>query len=101
MSPNFSTVRNGLEAAVFDAVLYKAARYPSVAADDDLIADVARIALNHLPARYLRSDAPVREDQSIDNAVLSAYDWVYARTALTARQLVVNIHAETELAVAV
>jgi hypothetical protein len=102
MSPNFSTVRNGLESAVFDSVLYNAARYPSVAADDVLITDVACIALNHLPARYLRSsDAPVREDKLINSAVLAAYDWVYARTALTARELVVNIHPEITWAAAV
>jgi hypothetical protein len=60
---------------------------------------VACIVLNHLPARYLRnSDAAVREDKSIDSAVLAAYDWVYARTALTARELVVNIHPEIEWA---
>jgi hypothetical protein len=34
----------------------------------------------------------------IDRAVLAAYDWVYARTALTARELVVNIHPEIEWA---
>lgn len=97
MSPNFSTVRNGLESAVFDSVLYRAALYPSVAADDELITDVACIALNHLPARYFHDgDAPVREDQAIDKAVLAAYDWVYARTALRTRQLVRNIHAESE-----
>jgi hypothetical protein len=44
MSPNFSTVRNGLESAVFDSVLCNAARHPSVAADDELITDVTCIA---------------------------------------------------------
>jgi hypothetical protein len=99
MTPNFSTLRNGLESAVIDSVLYNAARYPSVAADDKLINDVACIALNHLPARYLRGrDAQNRGDKSIDSAVLAAYDWVYAQTALTARELVVNIHREIEWA---
>jgi hypothetical protein len=102
MSFNLSTARNGLESAVFHSVLYNAARYPTVAADDELITDVACIALNHLPARYLRgSDAPVREDEAIDSAVRAAYDWVYARTALTTRELVVNIHPEIEWAGAI
>jgi hypothetical protein len=58
---------------------------------------VARIALNHLPARYLGSgDAPVREDKSINSAVLAAHDWVYERTALTARELVVNFHPDID-----
>jgi hypothetical protein len=41
-----------------------------------------------------RGDAPLPEDKSINNAVLAAYDWVYARTALTARELVVNFHTD-------
>jgi hypothetical protein len=95
MSPNFSAIRNGLELAVFDSVLYSAARYPTVAADNELMCAVACIALNHLPARYGRDrDSLVRDQKAVDCAVLAAYDWLYARTALKARELVVNIHPD-------
>ena len=97
MPPDISSIRNGLESAVFNTVLYHAAQYPSVAVKDELIADVACMALNHLPARYFHSiAAPIREDKTIDRAVLAAYDCVYARTALLDCESVSNLHAEIE-----
>ncbi len=97
MAPDFSSIQNGLESAVFDTVLYHAAQYPSIAANDELIADVACIALNQLPARYFHTiHAPVREDPTIDRAVIAAYDCVYARTAPRDCEFVRNIHVAIE-----
>ena len=68
---------------------------------------MARIALSHLPARYIHhpidssfyrpSDDRARESQTIDAAVLSAFDQVYMRTASSARHPVRNLHADIEL----
>lgn len=97
MAPDFSSIRNGLESAVFNTVLYRAAQYPSIAVRDELIVDVACIALNHLPARYFHSiPTPIRDDKTIDRAVVAAYDCVYARTALLDSESIGNLHAEIE-----
>lgn len=98
---NFFTVRNDVDSAVFHSVLYHAARYPTVAADQRLITDVAWAALNHLPAqRPRRCGAAARPSEAIDRAVLAAYDQVFARSATSAREYIQNLHVEIESVVA-
>ena len=54
MSADFSSVCNHNERAVYDAVHSQADRYPGLAGRAELIADVACVALNRLPPRYIR-----------------------------------------------
>jgi len=51
---NFEQVHNYFEPVVFAAVAKMSGAYPDFSAD--MLADVACVALNRLPARYLRHD---------------------------------------------
>jgi hypothetical protein len=92
---DFTSVRNHNERAVFDAVLEQAERYPGVAHSRELLADVACVALNRLPARYIRHEVDfvfyLSERERADNerhlaeAVEYAFGFVQARTAMKAR----------------
>ncbi len=89
------SVRNHNERAVFNAVAQEAGRYPGLADDPDLLADVACVALNHLPARYIRHEVDYafyltdreREDsqKQLRDAVDYAFGFVQARLAMRAR----------------
>jgi hypothetical protein len=93
-STEFDLVHNHHERAVFAAVREAAARFPQVEAKN-LLADVACVALNRLPPRYIRhevdfsfylSDAERHENQvAVDEAVNFAFEFVQARTAMKAR----------------
>lgn len=95
MSAEFTTVRNHNERAVFEAVLSQAHRYPGVGNDGDLLADVACVALNRLPPRYIRHQVDYvfylseRErsdsDRQLAEAVEYAFGFVQARNAMRAR----------------
>lgn len=95
MSVDFSSIHNHSEQAVFDAVLARAARFPMLAEDPELLADVACVALNRLPPRYIRHAVdlafyqPEGERQAaqraIEQAVERAFTFVQARTAVRAR----------------
>lgn len=54
MTINFEQVHNYYERAVFEAVARLAPSYPEY--DAGMLADVACMALNRLPARYVRHD---------------------------------------------
>ncbi len=93
-STNFTSIHNHHEQAVFDAVVAQQAVYPAVAGAE-LLADVACVALNRLPARYLRHAVDFlfylteRERAELDAAVKEAvkfgYEFVQARVAMRAR----------------
>lgn len=95
MTVDFSSIRNHHEQAVFDAVLQGAARYPALQGDSELLADVACVALNRLPPRYIRHSVDLsfyqgeRErlasDQALRDAVEYAFGFVQARSVLGAR----------------
>lgn len=95
MNVDFSSVRNHLERSVFDAVLRNAAAYPGIAHKPDLLADVACVALNRLPPRYIRHEVDLAFYQSererteaeaqLQEAVDFAFGFVQARTAMRAR----------------
>jgi hypothetical protein len=95
MSTDFTSVRNHNERAVHDAVLRHATRYPGVAHNTELLADVACVALNRLPPRYIRHEVDFvfylseRErgdsERQIDEAVDYGFGFVQARTAMRAR----------------
>ncbi len=95
MSTDFTTVRNHNERAVFDTVQRLAPQYPGLAHAPDLLADVACVALNRLPPRYIRHEVDFvfylseRErsdsDRQLGEAVEYAFGFVQARTAMRAR----------------
>lgn len=92
---DFTSVCNHNERAVFDAVLAQSARYPGVAKNPELLADVACVALNRLPARYIRHEVDYvfylserergENERHLAEAVEYAFGFVQARTAMRAR----------------
>lgn len=93
MSADFETIHNHHERAVFEAVLAARAQYPNVPAG--VLADVACVALNRLPPRYIRHEVDYafylteqeREANTVDlaKAVSYAYEFVQARHVVKAR----------------
>jgi hypothetical protein len=95
MSADFTSIHNHHEQAVREAVLDGCEVYPAMAADDELLADVACVALNRLPPRYIRHGVDyafyLTEDEAAANAaavadaVKYAFEFVQARVAKRAR----------------
>lgn len=92
---DFTSVRNHNERAVFEAVSRQADRFPGVAHNPELLADVACVALNRLAPRYIRHEVDFvfylseRErgdsERQLLDAVEYAFGFVQARTAMRAR----------------
>ena len=95
MQADFASIHNHHERAVFEAVLEGSKVYPSVGGDAELLADVACVALNRLPARYIRHQVDysfflteteaAASEQAIAHAVKRAFEFVQARVAMRAR----------------
>jgi len=93
---DFSSVYNIHEKTIFEAVAAAAPRYPVIAGDDGLLADVACVALNRMPPHYIRHSADLaffiteKERQTtqrnIDESVDFAYGYVQARHVMAARR---------------
>ncbi len=93
---DFSSVYNTHEKAVFEAVTAAAPRYPAIADDGDLMADVACVALNRITPHYIRHSADLAffttEKQrlavcrNIDESVDFAFGYVQARHVMAARR---------------
>lgn len=89
MTNDFEQVHNFYERLVIDEMLRRAVKYPQFTGD--LLADVACVALNRLPARYVRHDVDMmfylteKERHDIDTALQSAltfaFDFVGQRRA--------------------
>ena len=85
----FSSIYNCNERAVFDRVREASARFPELAGDDDLLADASCVALNALPAHYVRhavdlsfhtSDTQRQKDaKAVSDAVESALKLILSR----------------------
>lgn len=96
MSVDFTSVRNHHEQAVFRAVIETAKQFPGVSYRPELLVDVACVALNRMPPRYIRHEADFaffltdREradaELAISEAVEYAFGFVQARTAMRARR---------------
>lgn len=96
MGVDFSSIRNFHERSVCEAVTMAATRYPGVQGDDELLADVACVALNRMPARYIRHEVDFSFYQSdrerseterqLSEAVEFAFGFVQARAAMRARR---------------
>jgi hypothetical protein len=95
MSADFASIHNHHERAVFDAVLAAAPRFPHLG-DPQIQADIACVALNRLPPRYIRhaidlsfylTDPERAENEvAISEAVDFAYQFVQAKVAMRARR---------------
>jgi hypothetical protein len=93
---DFTSLYNHHEREVFAAVMDNAGQFPTIAADPDLLADVACVALNRLPPRYIRhavdysfyltEQERLEIDAAIKEAVSYAFNFVQARSVLRARQ---------------
>ncbi len=93
MTGDFDTIHNHHERAVCDAVRAAATRFPHLS--DELLADVACVALNRLPPRYIRHEVDFafyltdrersENERAIDEAVSFALEFVQARAAMRAR----------------
>lgn len=86
---NFESVHNYYERLVFDEIVAKGRSY-DLPGDPNLIEDIACVALNRLPARYIRfdidlvfymtSDEREKVERTVQEAVKYAVDFVKART---------------------
>ena len=95
-SVDFTSLYNHHEREVFAAVIASAPKYPALAKDDELLCDVACVALNRLPPRYIRHAVDfsfylteaerLETDAAIAEAVSYAFNFVQARLALRAKQ---------------
>lgn len=93
---DFSSVHNHHEQPVFDEVRRRAEEFPGVAHSEELLADVACMALSRVPARYIRHTVDFsfylteRErtdsERVIAEAVNHAFGYVQARMAMRARR---------------
>ncbi len=93
---DFSSVHNNHEKTVFAAVAACAPRYPGVANDPELLADVACVALNRLTPHYIRHSADLafyiteKErlacQRNLDESVKFAFGYVQARHVMAARR---------------
>ncbi|MDD5029827.1 MAG: late competence development ComFB family protein [Rhodoferax sp.] len=79
---NFEQVHNYYERAVFEAVARLSGSYPDF--DSGMLSDVACMALNRLPARYVRHDVDMMfylsepERASIEDALHEALAFAFA-----------------------
>lgn len=94
MSADFTSIQNFHERAVFEAVEKRAGRFAHLATPE-LLADVACVALNRLPPRYIRHEVDfafyltekerAANAKLVDDAVQFAFEFVQARKAMKAR----------------
>ena len=93
---DIASIHNNHEKAVFGCVQEMAEHFPHIKANPDMLADIACVALNRLPPRYIRHEVDFsfylteHERLEIDNAIVEAvsyaFNFVQARTALRARK---------------
>jgi hypothetical protein len=91
-----SSIHNYYEKAVYDAVREQAQHYPHLQDNGDTLADIACVALNRLPPRYIRHDVDFaffqtenergESERSVLEAVEFAFGFVQARNAMRARR---------------
>ena len=95
MNAKYESIHNHHERAVYEAVAANAERFPYVAKKADMLADVACVALNRLPPRYIRHEVDFvfylserersESERQLAEAVEYAFGFVQARTAMRAR----------------
>lgn len=92
---DFTSLYNHHEREVFNEVTAQAADFPDVAGNEGLLVDVACVALNRLPPRYIRHQVDfafylteserLEMNVAIREAVSYAFNFVRARSALRSR----------------
>lgn len=92
---DFTSLYNHHEREVFSEVTAQAADFPDVAGNEGLLVDVACVALNRLPPRYIRHQVDfafylteserLEMNVAIREAVSYAFNFVRARSALRSR----------------
>jgi hypothetical protein len=95
MSDAFSDIHNHHERLVIDTVVAMAPGYPALGGNPDVLADVACVALNRLPPRYIRHAVDLsfyltegerlKNDRAVRVAVSQAFEFVQARVVVGAR----------------
>lgn len=94
MAADFSSIRNYHERIVIERVRAESARYPGV--HEDLLPDVACVALNRLLPRYIRHEVDLAfyltekeradNERDVNESVEFAFQFVQARFAMRARR---------------
>ena len=94
MSTDFEQIHNFYERLVFEEVSHRSEKYPDFT--HDMLADVACVALNRLPPRYIRHAVDysfyLTEQERLDvnaaikEAVSYAFNFVQARSVLRSKQ---------------
>jgi transposase len=83
MFAEFESVHNYYEQAVFRQVMEGVAAYPRFSGDIERLADVACLALNRLPPRYIRNQVDMKfflsnEDRAkLEAAVRAAVEFAF------------------------
>jgi hypothetical protein len=95
MEYNFDQVHNYFERLVFEEVARRAQQPVYADYTADMLADVACLALNRLPARYVRHDVDMMfylteqerqaMEHSLDEVLKFSFAFVLERTARSAR----------------
>jgi hypothetical protein len=95
MPVDFTSIKNATERTVCETVMSTAPRFPGIADNADLLADVACVALNRLQPRYIRHHVDFsfylserersESERQVCDAVEFAFGFVQARTAMRAR----------------
>lgn len=95
MTKNFASVHNYHEDAVYQRVTELAPLFATLADAPDLLADVACVALNALPPRYIRHAVDMmfymteaeraKISETVETAVHAAFVFVQSRSASEAR----------------
>ena len=93
---DIASIHNYYERAVFNELMGQAQAFPHLQGNDDVLADMACVALNRLPPRYIRHDVDLaffqteRErtegERAVVEAVEFAISFVQARNAMRARR---------------
>jgi Late competence development protein ComFB len=96
MTSDFDSIRNYYEQVVFRRVATSAAEYPHLADDGEALADIACVALNRLPPKYIRNQVDMNffmssEDRAkieaaVDAAVTFAFRFMAARATAPERK---------------
>jgi Late competence development protein ComFB len=91
MFREFESVHNYFEQAVFRQVLDSVALFPEFSDNAEMLADVACIALNRLPPKYIRNKVDMnffmnsadraKNEAAVDVAVSFAFRFVQSRAA--------------------
>lgn len=91
-----ASIHNFYEKAVFTAVQEQAQHHPHLQSNGDTLADIACVALNRLPPRYIRHDVDfaffqteherTESERAVQESVEFAFGFVQARNAMRARR---------------